>query len=381
VTDAAGTVLVIIEKLVAGGAGLARTPDGVVLVEDTAPGDELTVRVTGARRGVRRGRPERLIAAGPGRREPTCRYVGSCGGCDWQHLTYAAQLEAKVDILHESMRRIGRVVAPAPIRVHRSPPWRYRRRARLHPAGDAGGVGFHARRSRGVVALESCPVLTEGLESLLSAPHEVAFDSAWHALDTGHGVLGAAAGWGHVDVDGGELAVTASSFFQANGPLLEPLVGRVIGLAGRGRRAIDLYAGVGLFAVALAARFDVVDAVEWGRDESAALARNARGRSGSVRVHRAAAERFVAREEAALADAVVVVDPPRDGLSATVRSALVSTPPERLIYVACDPVTGARDLGALVGAGMTLESLDLFDLFPQTHHFEIVAALARPALS
>ena len=396
-----------IDKLVAGGAGLARTESGVVLVEQVAAGDLVEVEVTQTRPGYRRARLSRLVEPGPGRREPPCPHAGVCGGCDWQHLTYDAQLDAKRAILLESFRRIGRLEPPEP-RLFRSPEWGYRRRVRLHARRSPDGrrqLGLSERRSRRIVEIGPCPVFTPALERSLPALRarlaEAGGGRRLDVLDTDQGVATGAgvlatgadgeAGFTpasslSIGVGDDRLEVAPAAFFQANQPLLPTLVARVVELAcrgeelaGAGAAACDLYAGVGLFAVPLARRFERLAAVEQAPDSARLLARNlaaaARAEvvAGDVRdaVHRPPV--------ASLPRPVVVVDPPREGLDGRTRHGLLALRPRALVYVSCDPASMARDVGRLGDGGYTIRSLDLFDMFPQTHHVEAVARLEPDA--
>ena len=394
--DPSRLLRVRVEKLVAGGAGLARDSEGrVVLVAGAAPGDLVAAEVTATHKGVRRARVVQVLEPGPGRRSPPCPLAAErCGGCTLQHLSYEAQIDAKLAILRESLTRTGRITAPDEIRVHRSPEWGYRRRARLHIDGRPGQplrLGFRDKDGREVVTIGPCPVLTPALEQALPELRaRLAAESRRTGdvslLDVPGGVrLAGAAGEateGTVEVAGERLRVSANFFFQANAPLLETLVKRVVELAAAEPRpalAFDLYAGVGLFTLALGRRFEEVVAIEEMTGAAALLTVNA-GAAGldRIQVHAAAVETVLAGPPGArLGGSVVVADPPREGLAASVRRALLEAPPERLIYVACDPVALARDLGELTRGGFTLAGLELFDLFPQTHHLETVATLVR----
>lgn len=365
--------------MVAGGFGLARVAGGVVLVSDAAPHDVLDIEIVESRRGVHWAVPREVRAAGPGRRVPPCPHAAVCGGCDFQHLGYEAQIEAKLAVLREAFRRTARLAPPEPIRVHRSPEWGYRRRARFHLARDGGDtrLGFRGRRSHAVVAIGPCPVLVPELERELPGLGQ---GVAPHALETS--VLLSDDGILHDDDRGRvrvrdvTLWVDGSAFFQANVALVGPLVDRVLELAGRGERALDLYAGVGLFATALRHNFSSVTAVEGDARAGGLLSLNLAGRSGTEAILESV-EGYVRREPRALEDATVVADPPREGLAPVVRAALGAGRPGRVVYVSCDPATLARDAFELARHGLRLSSLDLFDLFPQTHHQESVALFER----
>jgi 23S rRNA (uracil1939-C5)-methyltransferase len=167
----------------------------------------------------------------------------------------------------------------------------------------------------------------------------------------------------------------AASFFQGNRFLIGALIRHVLA-ASAGDTAVDLYSGVGLFAVALAARGCRVIAVEGDAVSGADLRVNAAQWPGRMRVVNAAVEHFVRQPLAPRPD-VVLLDPPRTGASPPVVEALIRWSAPRVVYVSCDPPTLARDVGRLVSAGYQLSSVEAFDLFPNTPHVETVATLDR----
>jgi tRNA/tmRNA/rRNA uracil-C5-methylase (TrmA/RlmC/RlmD family) len=161
---------VTVEKLVAGGDGLARHEGLPIFVPRSAPGDRLRVRVSERRPSYARAEILDVLEPGPGRREPPCRHFGECGGCDLQHLEDEYQLEAKVAATVETLARLARLELPEP-RVLAGDAWAYRTRARLHAkrtaASDGPGLGYYARGTHEVIAVEECPVLVPELESVV----------------------------------------------------------------------------------------------------------------------------------------------------------------------------------------------------------------------
>jgi 23S rRNA (uracil1939-C5)-methyltransferase len=363
-----------VERLAAGGEGVARDDAGrVVFVPGTAPGDRVRAAVVVARRRFARARVVERLASGPDRVTPTCPVFGECGGCTWQHLAYPAQLAAKGAILRDAWTRVGRLPDPGPVRVEASPaPYGWRARARV--AVEGGRVGYRRAGSRALCATARCPILVPSLEARLAelaadppADGEVVL-AAGDAPAPGEGAgVGLRAG---PDV----LHVSPESFFQAHEALRGRLAEAVWEAAGRGRRALELFAGVGFFTLGLARRFDATVAVEGEPAASADLHGNvARAGLGAVRVVEASVERALAAGVLRPAPDVVVLDPPRSGLSPASRRALAGLPDARLVYVSCDPATLARDAAALVTGGRRLCSLRAFDLFPQTSHVEALA--------
>lgn len=373
------------DRLVAGGDALCRIDGFPVFVPRLYPGDVALVEIVEARKGFARGEVVRILEESRDRRSEPCPAAGECGGCDWPELRLDAQLDAKRGILEDSLRRTGRLAPEAipPIRIHASP-LNYRLRSRLHRDESSGEIGFFARRSHRVVPLhERCEVIgPQSLSGLTAVAGRIEAGDTVDLLEGEDGthVVGRMEG-----EDSGEATslrvgpwifrLSTSSFFQVNRHLVERLVALVRGLAGecgQKRLAFDLYGGVGFFALPLSHDFERVVTVESGADSGFWAERNLAGRDGA-RVVRQSVEEFLSstRDEPDF----VLVDPPRAGLSPRVRSGLRRVAPKRIAYLSCDPVTFSRDVAELVGHGWTLHTLDLVDLFPNTHHVETLASL------
>ena len=396
-----------IEKVVLGGDGLARWRDLPIFVPRTAPGDVVEARITERRPSYGRAEVERVISAGPLRREAPCPYYARCGGCQLQHIEDEAQLGLKVAAALETLRRLGGI-DPAQLAGCRfeepvaGKRWGYRVRAQVHVEQDeegAFGVGFRRRRSHDLVRVERCPVLAPALEARLPELPRLLDEAAQagqarpgrlnlatDGLGEGSSVVAAPSAGvlpgGELEIEllGRRLTFDARCFIQAHGGLLEALARSAVG-AFEGETAVDLYAGVGFFTLGLADRYGSVTAVE-GESMAARYARNNLRLNGlrHCRVERAAVESWVdgkAGGEGLQAGLDrVLVDPPRVGLSWNVRRALLRAAPARLTYVSCDPATLARDLGELT-RDFDLESITFFDIFPQTAHLETVVQLGR----
>lgn len=378
-------VEVTVEKLVAGGDGFARH-DGIPLfVPRSAPGDRARVRVVERRPDYARAEIVELLAPGPGRRQPPCPYFAECGGCQLQHLEDAVQVRYKAGALVETLSRVGGVAAPPSLEVVTGEAWGYRLRTQLHTGRDTEGavqVGYFARKSHTLVPVRACPILAPPLEAEIPLLPERLGNEPPARLDLlvgDGGALSAAPVAG--DLPHGEVQLTvgdfvyrldARCFFQAHRTLVGKLVQAAVG-SWEGASAVDLYAGVGLFSMPLGRRYGSVTAVE-GERVSARYARaNARhNKLPNVTVVPQAVESWVL--QLPTVDRVLV-DPPRDGLAAAVRKALLLRRPSRITYVSCHAATLARDLKELL-ASYRLESLTLFDLFPQSGHMESVAQLA-----
>jgi 23S rRNA (uracil1939-C5)-methyltransferase len=437
----AGTQLVHIEKPIYGGSFLARDEGKAIFVPFALPGEEARVRIVEdkGKRGYATAAVEEIVAAAPERVAAACPHFGSCGGCHYQHADYAAQLRYKEAILRETFTR-GGVNPTERIEVLAAEPWGYRNRIRL--AFDASGrPGYRAHGSHAVVPIESCPIAAPVLvkaalaaaeilrasqprpgvselvlfsnaeESellatvLLAAPAKLRLEAFAAALKEQIPALTGAelivegraphspkllARWGaeslRYNAAGFAYRVDHGAFFQVNRRLVDALVERVVADR-RGELAWDLFAGVGLFARQLAARFSRVIAVESAPFATRALEANLSGTAGAGtggEAVRATTLDFLRRSRSAarpdlVVPDLVVIDPPRAGLGAEVTAELARVAAPEMVYVSCDPTTLARDLRSLVASGYAIESVTLADLFPQTFHIETIVSLSRNA--
>lgn len=393
---------VSIEKLVHGGLGLARQGSHVILAGYVLPGERVRVELRQRRAGIWQAALAEVLQPSGGRVTPPCPYYGRCGGCRLQHAEYALQLEIKRAILLETLHRIGRVESPAAPETVAGPCWEYRNRIQLHVRSRR--IGFYEADSQRLCAIEQCMIASPRLNQALAALREMAaagdlprvvrtieiftdeervqvgVESEGGARNVPRDlaarlagqVPGLVEGALHYAAAGETFRVGRRSFFQVNRFLLDELVKRALEGAAGGR-ALDLYAGVGLFTLPLARRFEHVIAVESAAAAAEDLAFNAIRAELPVEVRRADAAAFLA----SLSEPpdFVLADPPRAGLGPAVTRELLRLKPARITLVSCDPATMARDLAHLVGGGYRLERLTLVDLFPQTHHLEALAAL------
>ncbi len=392
---------VTVEKLVAGGDGLARFEGAPIFVPRAAPGDRLRVRLTERRPDYGRAEIVEVLEPGPGRRSAPCPFFERCGGCDLQHLEDDLQVRLKAAAVVETLVRIAGLRPPEDLRVIAGDAWAWRLRTQLHveQGGGAGGqpaVGYFERASHDLVAVDRCPILVPALESLLPRLPQILAQAGEdrgeaarrlpHRLDLAAGDGDSVTAAPRVEgLPHGEVAVAvgrftyrfdARCFFQGHRGLLPELVAAVLGPAEEsGESAFDLYCGVGLFTLPLAARYRRVIGVEGDRLAVRYARRNAR-RNGcdGVEVESRAVESWIGL----LPEGVdrVVADPPRTGLKGRVLEVLLERAPKRITYVSCHPAALARDLKTLTQS-YDLESLVLADLFPQTGHMEAVVQLKK----
>ncbi len=410
-----------IEKLVPGGLGMARLPDGRVgFARFTAPGDRISPeRVTRKKRHAT-AETWTLVEGGEHRVEPPCRWLEACGACDFMHLDEDAQRTAKASLVGEALRRTGGFDAAPPVAVVTAgPALGYRGRVRLHVSGD-GRLGFHGRGSHDVVEFDECavcsPGVTAGIVALRNAAAEHAgalaefseveireapegaplafhFRRPERAPPGGRGArLVEHLGRQHAVSIAGErrdrgavqrwplgggivLEAPPGAFTQVNWAVNRLLVTHVVERASElGLRSFcDLFGGAGNFSLPLAgAGLDGV-LVE-ANPLSVGAARASAGRGpGRLEV---IADDAAATAARLAADArtfdLVVLDPPREGARELVPD-VARLARRAIAYCSCDPVTLARDLAALRARGWRLAEVTAFDMFPQTHHVETVA--------
>ena len=250
--------IVTIEKLVHGGLGLARTDRGVVLVSDVAPGEKVRVIPDGARGGQPCARPVEIVEPAACRRAPPCEHFGTCGGCDWLHITYDAQLSIKGGIFVECLERIGKIRLNDACEVFPSPEFGYRQRCQFKIGRLPAKAGFYKRKSRTVVSIARCPLLVLPLNVVLEAlPRLVGqLPSDTHqvrAIAGTDGTIASSPVLRNVTVDTTVLrtgnhsfTVSGDSFFQGNRHVSEKLGTWPLDVLDGGY-CVDLYGGVGFF--------------------------------------------------------------------------------------------------------------------------------------
>lgn len=412
-----------VEKLVPGGDGFLRLPDGQALfVRGAAPGDRIRLGGVEKQRGTLWTNDYEVLSASPDRVAPECPSAAACGGCDMMHLSRKSELLQKTAMLKEALERVGGVALTPDALTSSEVVAGYRSRVRFH-VGRQGKLGFFGRGTHQLVEVPSCLVADPRINQALASIRRLArrfpdalggfSDVELRATETDviarfvprDGIKPIAAD-PFLRALGKELRVAATereaqalserraltsdvfveipadAFSQINVPVNQELVAAVVeGARARGLTSFcDLFAGVGNFALPLARSGLTGVMVE--RTPSAVLA-----------AQRAAAEQGIPKLKARTADAsraltdlvregqrfdLVVLDPPREGAPEVV-AGIPGLSPRAVAYVACDPVTLSRDLKPLLAAGLLIRSVQAFDMFPRTHHFETLVWLEAPA--
>jgi 23S rRNA (uracil1939-C5)-methyltransferase len=388
-----------VEKLVYGGDGLSRLDGEVVFTPFVLPGEAIEADRSESRKHVQRTTLVRVAEPSPDRVEPPCPVFGRCGGCQYQHAGYEAQLRLKREILAETLQRVGKIeFDPARIETVAAEPFGYRNRSQFH--FERGRVGYREMNSRKLVEIRQCPISSPKINEVIAALNRMVRDrrwpdfveslevftdesqAQWNVLESQRPVAKRFFEWlaaempGTVDgpleyaVNGDLFTVSGSSFFQVNRFLLPRLADLAIG-ENHGGTAWDLYAGAGLFTLPLARRFDRVVAVEAGKS-ALDLRHNAERARIKADVVTEQTETFLA--DARTAPDFILADPPRAGLGKAATARLLALRPPTLVIVSCDPATLARDLAVLAPA-FRIERMTLVDLFPQTFHMETIVEL------
>jgi len=424
-----------IEKLVDGGDGLGRWEGRAVFVPGACPGETVRARITSVKKGYAVARLESVLTPSPDRATPPCPVFGSCGGCQWQHLAYPAQIEAKVGILREDLRRIGKFTDPEILPPRSAPgPFEYRTRIQLKTdltTGEAR-IGFFAAASHRIVPIAACPIAGTPLNRALSAFCSILTDPADRPPSLTDLHLHLAPGTGEIQVryfaedepqDRMERIFTAAeaalpyvvsqvyysrtgrrwvrgrdylvdryrdvpfrigdrAFAQVHGAQIPALIETVLALAApTGKEAVlELHCGIGTFGIFLARQaagllgFDENEVAIQDANYNARQQGLTNARFEARPVERAVRERV---EKGETFDRVIL-DPPREGLGRETLRSLIRLDPSKIVYVSCDPATLARDLKILADGGYRLGRIRPIDLFPQTAHLETVAEMIKP---
>jgi len=411
------------ERMVAGGDAMARLEDGrVAFVSGALPGEEVEVEIRNDRKDFVKASVTDVLEPSPSRVVPPCPHRrAGCGGCGWMHFDPEAQFVAKVEIVAESLRRVGRfdedTVESLIRRGGAVEPYGYRTTIRLVGLPD-GGVGFREERSDEVVRIDHCQVAHDNLSRVLREI-DVA-PGVELTLRTSAATDGVTARWTRPEdrkrrnekrrsnaapgksvsglpadvhigdraflverIAGRNLQVSAPSFFQS-GPaaaeLLVDAVGRAAPELSTADHAVDAYGGVGLFAVTVMHDVRHVTLIESARSSCFDAKENLSSRAGSgsksVDIVRSDVGDWKPADDADPID-VVVADPARSGLAKPGTAAMVRMGAPVIVLVSCDPVSLARDARLLADEGYRMESVEVLDLFPQTPHVECVTRFVR----
>ncbi len=404
-----------IEKLVYGGDGLARLPDGrTVFVPYVLPGELAQINFTESNERYIRASLVNILEPSPDRIHPLCPHFGVCGGCHYQHMAPSMQQKEKLNILRDQLQRIGKINSPPILGiVSGENAWNYRDQLQFHPTPN-GRLGFMDLSGSRPVEISTCLLEMQGiadtwpmvdlapepglrrvtfredsdgevmlvLEGEDEDPPEMEIQlpiSAAYLDGGGRSVNLAGEDRLRYTVAGRELWVSPESFFQVNLEIAERMVQE---LSARleltpNTEVLELYSGVGLFSQILAERAGNLVAIETSPSACFDFAENLDSFE-NVSLYEGAVEDVLPALVGSLPrPELVLLDPPRAGLHPRARQALLALKPVRIAYISCDPSTLARDLKEFIAAGYELDSVQAFDMFPQTYHVETISILKK----
>jgi 23S rRNA (uracil1939-C5)-methyltransferase len=408
-------ITLTMDAMAHGGAALGKKDRKVYFVPYTIPGETVKGLLIEDKKNWARLTPLEILQASPERVTPRCPHFGleRCGGCQWQHISYDAQVKYKQLVVIDQLERLGHIAHPAvrPTLVA-GDGWAYRNNAQFHAGPN--GLGFISADGQRVEAIDQCPVLHPALNELLGElnfesmedlerlslriapstgermivfetandePFEIETDLpvSFHLL-LHDGTPITLIGSSRINeiISGQRFSISAGSFFQVNSSGAEKLVsiaGETLQLA-KTETLLDLYCGVGLFSIALASQAGRVIGIE----ENSGAVQDARFNTEQNDIDNAD---FIAGKAEAALEAVTdkidaaIIDPPRGGCAESVLRRLVQLKPKRILHIGCDPATLARDAARLTAAGYRFEAVQPVDLFPQTYHVETVVLMSR----
>jgi tRNA/tmRNA/rRNA uracil-C5-methylase (TrmA/RlmC/RlmD family) len=359
------TVDLKITDVAFGGKGVARENGKTVFIPFTIEGELVSAKITREKKRFAEAEFVDLRQRSPYRVDPPCPYFGRCGGCAYQHIDYAHQLEIKTRQVRDVLKRIGKLddvpmrsIIPSPL------PYAYRNRVTVH--AENGVIGYFQRDSNRLIDVEHCPIAMEEVNRELA-------DLRSHDVPDGHYTLRARSG--------------PRVFSQTNDGVANALRDLIVQLMPSNQELlVDAFCGAGFFAKALVGKFQRIVGIDWDRFAITAAKENATEKetyiAGDIEAElsrtdlTALSGQVSSGKTEGSAKTAVIVDPPAVGLSARLRKTIVDLAPATLIYVSCNPATLARDLAEL-HSRFKIESVTPLDMFPQTAEIEVVAQLQR----
>lgn len=399
---------VTISTMTYGGEGLGRLGDGrAVFVPYVLPGEQVRVRLVEDRPRYARGELLEVLQPSPARIEPRCPHFRVCGGCHYQHIPYQDQLELKAGILADQLERIGGLSdLPVLPTIPAPQPWNYRNHIQFHLTQD-GKLGYVGANARAIIPVRECHLPEDSLNAIwpqldfdpiqelervslragmdddfllilesedLLAPALSVEDldlSVVHLSPAGVLVL-AGSDFILLEVSGRLFHVSAPSFFQVNTPMAAAMVEHILGnvTLDPSHTVLEVYCGVGLFSAFIApmvARLVGIESNPYACDDFVTNLNDFE----HVELYQDDAEAVL--NNITMEPDLILVDPPRSGLSKPVLQGLLAQGSSLIIYISCDPATLARDARHLSAGGYRLIQATPFDLFPQTYHIESIS--------
>lgn len=382
-----------IDSLSNQGDGVGRYGNWVVFVPYSLPGEKVRARIYRNDKNCSMADLVEVLEASPQRVEPPCPLFGTCGGCQYQHLSYSAQLEWKTAQVADLLRLQAGLELPVNPAVPSPRTYGYRSKItpHFHKPKDAkiGSIGFLRNGSRSEVCdVKQCPIAMQAINDALPAVRKATQQAAGQFKRGATLLMRASEGTVITNSNAicteqvGKLSFhfLAGDFFQNNPYILPDFTGYVArqACADGIHYLVDAYCGSGLFALTLAPHFNKVMGVEVSETSADWARANARSNGISHAVFLAAsAEAIFGQVDFPAEESAVVIDPPRKGCDKAFLDQLFAFAPKRVVYVSCNPATQIRDLAEFHKAGYRVADVQPFDLFPQTKHLECVATLEK----
>ncbi|MGO9614674.1 MAG: 23S rRNA (uracil(1939)-C(5))-methyltransferase RlmD [Dissulfurispiraceae bacterium] len=399
-----------------GGISIGRWGSKIVFVKGALPSETVEVKIEAEKKDYYIASVVQIHKASPYRISPTCQYFTSCGGCHLQYLSYGQQISLKEAVLADCLKRIASIDIPISPSIFSNSPWGYRRRGQFKVSFT--GIGFHREKTREIIPIYGCPLVVDEINACLGKLGSMMedFPKLFHGiteiqLTCGDGVIGliktkngqihdmpllrellpksGLAGAVVQQKDSYKMCygrrnitlalhnlryvVSPMTFFQSHWALNQIVVQLVKDSLQplKGLRILDLYAGAGNFSLPLASDAEEVIAVEENAYAIDDAMRNAKINSiKNCRFIRSSAEHLVPASPVN----IVIVDPPRAGLTKKAIDTICDLMPERIVYLSCHPATFARDLKRFL-VTYDIESVRMIDFFSQTYHIEAIAFL------
>ena len=348
------TVDLQIEDIAFGGKGVAREHGKAVFIPFTVDGERVSAKITREKKHFAEAEAVSVRKASPHRVDPVCPYFGQCGGCAYQHIDYAHQLETKSRQVRDLLQRIGKL-KNVPTRPIIPSPLEYAYRNRITVHAENGVIGYFRRDSHRLIDIERCPIAMDEVNLELK-------DLRAQRVPDGHYALRARAG--------------ARIFTQTNDAVANALRDLIVSLLPPNQDLlVDAYCGAGFFAKAMVDKFERVIGIDWDRFAIGVAKENATVKETYIAGNVEPGLRSTL-QHCDLEKTVLLVDPPATGLTTHVRETIADPAPATLIYISCNPSTLARDLGDFQRR-FEIRSVTPLDMFPQTAEIEVVAELRR----
>jgi len=368
------TLTLKIDQMAFGGEGLGTHKGKKIFVSWAVEGDLVEIELVENKRDYGRGKIVKILETSPARTTAPCPYFLKCGGCQWQHVEYQAQLEFKQELLSSNLKRIGKISNPKLLEpIACDFPFHYRNRIRLQVNRD-GELGFFKPHSKELVAIEKCEIADHLLNEKISEAKQLAQKLSKQESNKRHEI--------EIRLDAGKVKIEAdpeneTQFSQVNPSQNEKLITRVLEileLTGK-ENVLELYAGNGNFSFSLAKKAKEMIAVE----SNPASVDEAKQKLEKQHIHNlrfieSTAFRYLQTSPSISFDRLLL-DPPRSG-SVECLEAMAKLKCQKILYISCDPSTLSRDLNILSTLGYQHEFSQVIDMFPQTYHIESINLLS-----